>query len=300
MKGPQLVLLAIFVFALALSASNSDSTKESFFGGIPSRERDSSQDEERTLRDISREVRKAERETREIEENIEEIELAKELSTLSSFFSLSASGAKSTKAETEHLSFTLNSKHKGKILITGFEVRSFSTGVSATISKGVELPFAGVLNVEDPIFISPGDKVVLVTGRSPTGYSFRVNKCTGYFSQFQKFTPSLPKQCPDPEDEPTPPPPNNFSDACLDFIESIPRCTMVIKSIPGNLGSGCSEFVNEKLNYKSCVETHKNDPDFYKNEWRVYLGRSEELWKSDREFIKLLDLNKKTVDSVTY
>lgn len=238
----------------------------------------------------------------EIQKEIEKARIAAESSPLSKDISnFYAANRFSTKPETEYLTFSLSSQHEGKVLITGFEIRSPVTGQSAMIGEGVELPFAGVVNVEDPVFISPGDKVVVVTGRSPTGYSFRLNKCTGYFEQFQDFTPSLPRECPRAIDEEQPEPPNAFNDQCLDYIERIPRCTMPLKNTDiAYLQSQCRTFITEQLNYKSCVETHKNDKDFYKKEWRIYLGRSEELWKSKREIIKLLDLNKKTVDTITY
>ncbi len=206
----------------------------------------------------------------------------------------------STDPSSEYLTLTLDSYHKEKVLITGFEVKSAVTGKGTLIPKGVDLPFAGQINYESPIFIDPGDTVVLVTGRSPIGYSFKVNKCTGYFEQFQDFTPQLRQECPAPMNHELAQKFGYFNDACLGYLQTIPSCNMPLNNIPLYLQSECRSFVDEKLNYKSCVEEHKNDRDFYKKEWRVYLGQNEELWKDRREIIRLLDLNKKIIGSATY
>ncbi len=220
-------------------------------------------------------------------------------SVLTEGVSLYAHGTWGALPETEYVTFTLNPSHKGKVLISGFEIRSAVTGNGTIIPKGVDLPFAGQVNYESPIFIDPGDKVILVTGRSPTGYSFKLNKCTGYFKQFQNFTPYLPEECPYPLEQ-NRSIPGYLKDDCIDYLESIPRCNMPLNNIPAHLQSECLSIVNEKLNYKSCVENHKNDKDFYKKEWRIYLGRDQKLWKNRREIIELLDLNKKKIGVVTY
>jgi hypothetical protein len=45
---------------------------------------------------------------------------------------------------------------------------------------------------------------------------------------------------------------------------------------------------------------HKNDEDFYDDEWRIYLGRGEELWKNRRETIILKDQAGKIIKEVSY
>lgn len=252
-------------------------------------------------RGISNELNKIKNATDQIQTQIDEANRAAVRSDLSNDISFYNGNGGSTNPNTEYLTFSLSSAHKGKVLISGFELRSTATGKSVTIPKGVDLPFAGVLNEENLIFISPGDKVTIVTGRSPTGYSFKLNECTGYFAQFQKFTPALPLRCPLPADEKLPSAPNNVSDTCLDFLNSISRCTMPISNYQlSQLDSQCYTFVTEQLNYKSCILNHQKDPDFYSHEWRVYLGQDAELWKSRREVIELLDLNKKVVGTITY
>jgi len=235
-----------------------------------------------------------------IKTELEKNKAAAEASPLSGDITLTSGGTSSSKPEQEYVTISLNSRHVGKVLITGFKLESAITGQGTTIGEGVELPFAGQLNEDYPIFLSPGDKAIIVTGRSPMGYSFRLNICTGYFAQFQTYTPSLPRQCPTPRDE-VDRYLGRVTDACYDYLGGISTCTMPLQNIPlAYVDSECRNFATEKLNYKTCAETHKNDPTFYKKEWRIFLGRSEKLWKARRETIKLYDLNGKTVSTLTY
>ena len=188
------------------------------------------------------------------------------------------------------------------VKISGWTVKSAATGKTAAIGNGVYLPASGVLNQEQPIYLAPGSNAYIVTGRSPKGYSFRLNKCTGYFEEFQDFEPRLPKECPLPEDEAYPTGPNGVTDACIDYIEDINRCDAHLESLPLSFTNDplCQEFVSERVHYSGCVDAHKNETDFYRNEWRVFLGRDTELWKESRETILLLDESGKAVDSVSY
>lgn len=185
------------------------------------------------------------------------------------------------------------------VLLTDLVLKSEATGRSVTIGKGVRLIRQGTINTEEPIYLPPGGVAYVITGRSPVGYSLRLNRCTGFFEQFQDFTPALPIECPLPSDEPLPPPPNNFDDTCLDFLEDIGSCR-IVPNPSVRISLSCQDHVRSNVNYPRCVELHKNEPDFYKNNWRIYLMRDERLWKNRREVIKLLDQNGKEIDAITY
>ncbi len=202
----------------------------------------------------------------------------------------------------EYLIIESSKKNKEKINITDWTLESVITGKKIAIKKASYLPYTSTVNTEEPIFLSPGDKAFITTGRSPIGVSFRTNLCTGYLEQFQDFYPTLKKQCPRPEDEKDfiTTGPNRLNDECIDYTERIPRCTLVTKSLPIDMQYECSLYISSKINYNSCVGNHKNEEIFYGSEWRIFLNRDEELWKSRRETIKLLDGNGNFVDSITY
>lgn len=208
---------------------------------------------------------------------------------------LSVGGAKQSNSQKEYVEIKASSKNDKPIDITGWSLVG-KGGLEIKIGQGAYLPYSAQVNPQQDIFLKKGEKAIVVTGESPIGTSFRLNQCTGYFEQFQDFYPGLTKDCPKPADENLP---SNLNDQCLDYLEKLPRCEMKI-SIPAGLPISCQTYINDKINYKTCVELHKNDSDFYKSEWRIYLGRREELWAQKRETIILQDQNKKIIDWVSY
>lgn len=187
------------------------------------------------------------------------------------------------------------------INITGWEIKSAISGLGAKIGQGVYLPASGLVNREEQIFLNPGDHAVINTGRSPNGVSFRLNSCTGYFEQFQDFAPQLPSQCPLIETKDLPAVgAGGLNDACINYIERLPQCFAHVLAVPTELSSACGEYINKNIHYSGCVAAHKNDSDFYKSEWRIFLNQNTELWRQTRETIKLFDAQGKVIDSLSY
>lgn len=203
--------------------------------------------------------------------------------------------AKQSDPKKEYIEIISSYDNKKPLRLTGW-VLVGNKKLDIKIGQGSYLPYSAQVNPQEDIFLKPGERAYVVTGESPIGTSFRVNKCTGYFEQFQDFEPSLAMDCPQPSDENIP---QNFNDQCLDYLDSLPRCQMQI-SIPPGLSIACQNYISEKINYKTCVEIHKDDPDFYKPEWRIYLGRNEDLWGNRRDTIILKDGNGKLIDWESY
>ncbi len=208
---------------------------------------------------------------------------------------------RSSDAGQEYITIQVSGSSKTPIDITGWTLKSTGSGSSVTIPKGTYLFFAGQPNVEENISLVGGDTLYLVTGYSPNGASFKENKCSGYLTQFQTFTPSINNNCPSPKNEDLSSIPRiTINDACLDYIKSYPSCRIQTESLPANWSYECTKFIYDKINYPSCVNAHKNDSDFYGNTWRVYLKRSEKVWKASHENIVLLDNTGKIVDTYSY
>jgi hypothetical protein len=212
----------------------------------------------------------------------------------------SYSRAKKKSVDEERIEIKVKGSTKEKISITNWRLESSVTGKGDSIEGGSYLPYSSQVNFENVIALESGDKAIIITGRSPIGVSFRLNQCTGYFEQFQDFNPSLPRKCPDPVDDLPNLGVGDLANACFDFIDRLPRCQIYLKALPGNLGGSCLNYINQKINYNSCVDTHKDDINFYSNEWRIYLERDEELWRDKREIIKLIDHKGRVVDAVSY
>lgn len=216
-------------------------------------------------------------------------------------FSRSTTGARKEIAREEYLRIRVSKRADEPVNVSGWKLISAVTGKSETIPLGTELPLSGIISERELLFLNPGDDAYVVSGRSPIGASFRINSCIGYFTQYQSFTPNIGKQCPLPEKEfeQFSGIDSNRDSSCEEFVEDIPRCS-IATSIPPYLTSSCKGFIESNLNYNGCVRLHQNDEDFFDDEWRIYLGRSGELWKESREVIRLYDLEGKLVDQISY
>ncbi|MFA7216554.1 MAG: hypothetical protein WC095_01040 [Candidatus Paceibacterota bacterium] len=250
--------------------------------------------------DIQKQLNEAEKQALDIQKQIDEKEAQKTESKYKGLVFIRYV-SRSTKPGNEYITIQTDNKATTSIPITGWTIRSASSGNSITIPRASYLFFAGQVNSEENIILSGGETVYIVTGISPNGASFKVNKCSGYLSQFQTFIPYLTTSCPRPREmDLSSIPKLTINDACLDYIEYFPSCKIETKTLPLNWSYECKNFIYEKINYNSCINTYKNDPDFYKKEWRVYLKRSDILWKQRKENIILYDNEGKIVHSLTY
>lgn len=216
--------------------------------------------------------------------------------------SLSVGRARETDPHREYVVLKTNKSLTGNVSISNWRIESSETLAGTELGNAAYLPYSGEVNTELPVTVPSGTTLYIVSGRSPIGASFRTNTCTGYFAQFQEFEPDLKEECPLPENELSHNTQAGFvpNGACLDFIEDIDRCTLTLTQIPPQVGGACQRFILEELTYSGCVTAHKDEPDFYKKEWRLYLDRDQELWQSSRERIRLLDENGLVIDVVSY
>ncbi len=213
----------------------------------------------------------------------------------------SVSDAGSSNPTNESISIQTSYNSGIPIDISGWTIMSEATGAASIIPKGTEVPTSGVVNAIQDIVLIPGKRAIIISGQSPIGASFRENKCIGYFSTFQKFSPSLPQNCPAPSDELVSFYGANYirDAACIDYVNRISRCQVVL-SPPPSLSGACQAFLVKYLNYNGCVDAHKNDANFMGDTWRVYLGRSSSMFRTKHEIVKLLDKQGNTVDAFSY
>lgn len=211
------------------------------------------------------------------------------------------SGAGSGDPRNEYVEIRVAGDARMPVDLSGWMLVSEVSGSAASVPKGTEVPTSGIVNASEPIILSPGDRAIVVSGRSPIGASFRENKCIGYFNTFQSFYPSLPQNCPTPSDELS-----SFygagyarDTACIDSVSKLSRCQVMLTP-PAGASGACQSFMVKYLNYNGCVDAHRGDVDFTGSTWRIYLGRTNSMWRTTREFVKLLDVNGKTVDAFSY
>lgn len=226
----------------------------------------------------------------------------KEISPHAASTTLSAASARNTNPKTEYITIKFSKDLRGQVGISNWRIESAVTALGTTLGPASYLPLSNTGSSEVPVSASANTMVYVITGRSPTGESFRKNLCTGYFTNSQTFTPSLEKECPRPSDELKKAATIGFipSDACIAYVNRLTTCQLVSTGFPANIEGECQNFIATSLTYNGCVSAHKNDAGFYKNEWYIYLDRDQELWKSKNEQIRLLDENGKVVATTSY
>ncbi|MEK7163255.1 MAG: hypothetical protein AAB775_00900 [Patescibacteria group bacterium] len=207
--------------------------------------------------------------------------------------------AKAKNPDEEHIVVEADPYSKNVIGISGLVLRGAGLDTSILLPKAAELALTGTPPDKTDILLPPGGRAIIVSGRSPIGTSFRVNKCSGYLSQFQKYVPDLDRSCPYPTDELKLYGPAGEA-TCAEFVERIPRCKIFQGAPSKALSNACVNFLAEKLNYNACVANHKKDADFYSKEWRLFLNQQNELWRNENEIIRLMDAENTVLDAVTY
>lgn len=187
-----------------------------------------------------------------------------------------------------------------QVAISGWKLQSLVTGSYVIIGGAANNPIVGRKD-ESPIFISRNSRVIISQGNSPINTSFRVNKCSGYLEQKHNFYPAISNfNCPAPI-ESAPSYSRIFDNECLDYIESLPICEEPReRDIPETISLACENYVKTNINYESCVINHRNDPDFYTSEWRVYIPTRGIFWLEKRDRIQLIDNSGRVVDTIDY
>lgn len=175
----------------------------------------------------------------------------------------------------------------------------------AVIGQGTEfLDPSGKYSV-GPIVLKTGD-IAIVTTSGPFSYfplpittNFRENICLGFLHNYP-FNPPISKQCPYPTNDPQI---RVVTDECFDYMQSLDRCQDPRETNKDNFDmqtSQCRAFMTARLNYPACVANNRYSQNFASKQWRVFLGRSHELWASQRELITLYDTTGLIVDQISY
>lgn len=211
------------------------------------------------------------------------------------------SNASSSDPGSEYVEISVAQNASQSVKLTGWTLESKATYAAELIPKGTQVPTSGVVNALEDIVLSPGERAIVISGESPVGASFRENKCIGYFSGFQRFSPPLPSNCPSASNELSSfyGTPYIHDPSCIDYVDTLSRCEVPLRRT-SQLSDTCQNFLETHLNYNGCITAHKHDSDFNGTTWRIYLGREDPMWRTRHEIVRLLDDRGKTVDSFSY
>lgn len=224
--------------------------------------------------------------------------------SLADISALSQGGVRATHVADEYIRISALSSNTAPINITGWGIESMVSGEKHYIPGAARVFIMNEVNDAQDIWLAPGEEAVLTSGMSPVGASFKTNLCTGYLGSVQYFEPPLERECPTPAYlmPPTPDNINKYGDSCIDFSERFSRCTYLTNSTRGidALEPLCRAYLQNTLTYTTCVVQNQSTPNFLKNEWRVFLGSTTELWRDSHEIIRLSDIDGRTVDVINY
>lgn len=189
-------------------------------------------------------------------------------------------------------------RSEAPVSLHGWTVESRKSG-KIKIPDAEEIPLIDAAT--QPIMLSSGGEIIITSGVTTFGRSFRENACTDYFSQNHSFTPSLESCSPIPFDS------RNLFDRgynseCVDFVKNIPRCR--IPTIPyeksARIGNGCIEHIIDTYGYAGCIARFRDDKTFFKNIWRVFLNQPASLFDTLHDRVILRDNNGLIVDEFEY
>lgn len=256
----------------------------------------------KTLSGIKSEVNRIDRETQNYKASLNKNDLIGILSPLSKYFTLQAYSYGTGNPEQEIIELTVSDELPQEMNITGFKLISGVSGASAIIGTAVYLPDPRLFVPSESVHVSPGDRIYIVSGKSPAGYSFKVNKCSGYFAQSHQYNPPLYTSCPRLTELPMSAVDVNFRNACINYMNGIGSCQIpkIDASTALQIGSQCAGYISNNTGYDTCIDKHKNDLDFNQHQWRIFLNQPRPLWQSQYEFIKLVDGLGRTVAYTSY
>ncbi|MDB5265380.1 MAG: hypothetical protein JWM39_93 [Parcubacteria group bacterium] len=210
----------------------------------------------------------------------------------------------------EYITIRAASNAPQNLNITGWKLVAVSNDHVATIPQGQEI-YSPSSTATAPIILHPNDTAIINSGVSPVYESFKENECMGYYTKNDQFNPGLSQTCPSPiNDFNAHYTGNVFKDGgCQQLIQNTYSC-----NIPdtNSVSSDCNIFIENYLNYPSCIVNHQADEQFSGNEWRIYLNRDVikvhntdtryygPLWQQSHDAIKLEDQSGLTVDLYEY
>jgi len=182
-----------------------------------------------------------------------------------------------------------------RISITGFSIIT-EHRQNYVIPLGSALPGFSV-TPSDAIILGPRDRAIISVGKQSRQINFRENLCTGYFDETAQFSLGLSHRCPMPDTRAL----RDVSDQCIRIISGIGRCrTGPLPEFVDPTRPECMNYITQNLNYAGCVANYKSRPDFYNDQWLVWMQRTIPFFNKRFDTVVLKDQQGRVVDEYTY
>lgn len=224
-----------------------------------------------------------------------------ERSPYAGFVDLQIGAAQSQNPNEEYIVIRTSQLAVVPITVSGWTIRSALSGMRAVVPLAASPFVQGVVNSVQPIVLHGGESVVLASGSSPVGISFRETTCTGYLGQTQRFSPPLANACPRPTDRMPRTSENEarFGASCINFVERLPQCSYPT-IIPNDVSPACRSYLADTFTYSGCMRSYGSDSMKNMSTWRAYESSSSELWGNARDTLILYDGDGRTVATLSY
>lgn len=169
--------------------------------------------------------------------------------------------------------------------ITGWTIGSKEFRTRYAIPTAIDIPNHPFLQQTKNIVIDSKSKVTVYSGKSASGLNFQLNECIGYLKAYYTFTPALPTTCPSIPAYAI----DTFDAYCKKTISSATSACKEPNTNDILLDADCRDYISQHIGYSKCVEDNYRYQGFFKNEWRVYLGHTSDLWRDGGDTIELRD-----------
>jgi hypothetical protein len=199
---------------------------------------------------------------------------------------------RSADAKNEYV--TIANRNNHSISVSGWSIGN-TQGKRYPVGTASQIP---LVDQASPTTLKAGESAYIHTGASPLGYGFRENACMGYIAASYPFNPDVYSSCyslPKPS-------PQQFNDQCLRYIERNSGTCRAPEVTANDLGLSdeCQEYAKKHASYRSCVDAHLADSNFYQGYWHLYLSRTDGLWREFHDIITLYDQNGNVIDTYEY
>lgn len=215
--------------------------------------------------------------------------------------SLSRAFATESHPSSEYVVISARNIPAGGVSTQGWSLASVVTGIRVMLPMAATEFRQGALTSIQPVVLRAGESMIVTSGFSPTGVSFRENRCIGYLANSLRLDPPLSSTCPAPSENLSLTDQNlqRYGGDCIDYVRSIPQCVQPA-SVPLSLPAACRIYIANTFSYNGCVDAQRSQPDFALDTWRLYIGSGSELWANNHDSIRLLDEYGRTIDAITY
>jgi len=174
----------------------------------------------------------------------------------------------------DKLTLYLSNTTNKNINITNWKIVS-SQGIFL-IPRGVDYIDPNYKYKEEDIILPPYGKAKIIATTSPLGFSFRINKCFGYFlnlrSDLKKFVDYIPYFCKSfSKNELFNLRKQGYSIKCLDFIKrlSCPPKPLDLEKMISD--PKCMKLLENLYTYHGCYYANINSEDFITKNWIIFI-----------------------------